>query len=651
MGWLLKHKTVSAELRLRDQLSTLAQRRGICRSLLIFVIMVILVPQVVPAEESDDRADSKHPYLLADEQRLTELREKFNAEAFADYRRALLNAAKREGSSGQLAPWLYRLTGKRTYLEQALAWMKEEAQKTNHARFRMMAAKTMAIAYDLLYEELPDTLRRQVEAYLDRVVDHYLEATKKGGWFVNDWGNWSNTVAVTAAGGGMAGLAVMHRNARGRKAAERAAKVIAEKYRAIRKDGGCIEGSLYWNFGLTFQLYFAHALSNTIGDEHGLLTREPAPLRRNIHFIHATLGGFGGLIPFNDTQPWLTGAAIMADFGSRFDQPLMRWLADHLITDIANGRDVRHNHENAGPIWLLGAFLWRDRTPAPKTFPGVPTLSTLSYMQWGVMRSSGKRFKPAVVVGVKGAAGEITHHFNYDHGSFTVDVRGVSLLIDPGYYQGEAKDHSVPIIDGVGPQRKGGSMLKAWEEKDRRVALIRSKKAYKKKKPPPSRVNRWVCLLGKEAVVVLDDLLPAAGQPGKVVSRLQFGQPVKSIETAGEASTVYRVAGQGAAARVSLFYPGAIKTRLQARKFGKSWIWDRLAKADLATWTTARISYTLNPRTPLVTVIQPRHKNKQIKPATVQRENGRVRVVLPSGRSILFTRDETRWSVKRSDKQ
>jgi hypothetical protein len=529
--------------------------------------------------------------------------------------------------------------------------MKEEAPKTNHARFRLMAAMSMAIAYDLLYDELPDTLRHQVEAYLDRVVDHYLEATEKGGWFVNDWGNWSNTVAVTAAGGGMAGLAVMHRNPKGRKAAERAAKVIATKYRAIRKDGGCIEGSLYWNFGLTFQLYFAHALSNTIGDEHGLLTKEPAPLRRNIHFINATLGGFGGLIPFNNTQPWLTGAAIMADFGSRFDQPLMRWLADHLVTDIANGLDVRHNHENAGPIWLLGAFLWRDHTPAPDTFPGVPTLSTLSYMQWGVMRSSGKQFKPDVVVGIKGAAGEIAHHFNYDHGSFTVDVHGVSLLIDPGYYQSAAKDHSVPIIDGVGPQRKGGSILKAWEEKDHRVALIRSKKAYKKNKPHPSRVNRWVCLLGKEAVVVLDDLLPAEGQPGKVVSRLQFGQPVKSIETAEEASAVYHVAGQGAAARISLFYPDAIKTTLQDRDFGKSWIWARLAKADLAKWTTATISYTLNTSTPLVTVIQPQHKDKAIKPAKVQRKNDRVRVELPSGRSIVFTLNEGQWNVEGSKMQ
>lgn len=157
--------------------------------LLIAFVMVVLAPQVVSAEESDDQAAPNHPYLLADEQRLADLREKLNAEAFQDYRRALLNAAKREGSPGHLAPWLYRLTGQRTYLEQALAWMEEEAPKTNHARFRMMAAMTMAIAYDLLYDELPDTLRRQVEAYLDRVVDHYLEATKKGGWFVNDWGS------------------------------------------------------------------------------------------------------------------------------------------------------------------------------------------------------------------------------------------------------------------------------------------------------------------------------------------------------------------------------------------------------------------------------------------------------------------------------
>jgi hypothetical protein len=157
------------------------RRQKAHRLLLVSAIMAGLVSHVVPAGESDDQGTVNHPYLLADEQRLADLREKLNAAAFADYRRALLDAVQRKGGRAQIAPWLYRFIGKRTYLEQTLAWMKEEAPKTNHARFGMMAAMTMAIAYDLLYEELPDTLRRQTEAYLDRVVDHYLRATEKGG--------------------------------------------------------------------------------------------------------------------------------------------------------------------------------------------------------------------------------------------------------------------------------------------------------------------------------------------------------------------------------------------------------------------------------------------------------------------------------------
>ena len=58
--------------------------------------------------------------------------------------------------------------------------------------------------------------------------------------------------------------------------------------------------------------------------------------------------------------------------------------------------------EQASATYIIPAFLYRDRTPAPKTFPGLPTLATLDSVQEGVLRSDGSQFIPRMVTGIKG---------------------------------------------------------------------------------------------------------------------------------------------------------------------------------------------------------------------------------------------------------
>lgn len=603
------------------------------------ILLFVLLPAGYCAQEESAR---EHPYLLVDESGLEELKKKFNDPAFAEYRQALLKSAKKEKNRKILGSWLYHFTGKSRYRQAAISWMKEEASKTDHDKFRMGEAIWMAVNYDLLHEELAKELRGNVEDYLDRVVAHYLKKANGKSWWYGAPGNWSNTVVIGAAGGGIAGLAVMHRNPEGRKAAERAAEFVARHYRGIRPQGGCTEGSLYWNYALTHQLYLGHALKNTIGDKRGLLTEEPAPLDRSINFIHATLGGFGGLIPFNDTQPWLTGAAIGADLGNRFDQDLMRWLADRFIHNYAAGEKLTHWRENAGPYLLLGAFLWRDRTAAPETFPGVPTAYVAPDIMYGALRSRGDVFRPEIVVGLKGAHGEITHHHQSDQGSYTVDMDGVSLLIDPGYFNGSSKDHSLPVVDGVDPYPKKSTSIEVDEQGDVRFAVMHSTNAYWRGGPEPRRVDRWVVLVGDSTVVILDDILPAEEHPGKVVSRLQCGQPVKRLSSDGEVPLNLRVAGQEASARIRIHGP-VDEVALEPRKFNKGWIFKKLAKHDMVKWTSVEMRYSADPDTPLITVLQRETDGEKADPLAVKRRDEHIEVSLPDDRQVHFRRNNEGW--------
>jgi hypothetical protein len=280
-----------------------------------------------------------------------------------------------------------------------------------HEEFHMEAAQDMALAYDALFAELPARLRDPMQRYLERVATVYVRNVKRNSWWYAD--NPSNTIAVGGAGGGAAGLALMHCRAVAQEAVALAGATVKRSYRAMAPDGGCVEGSLYWNYGLTAYLRLGHMLQGATGDDAGLL--DTPALRHNYRFVETQLGGDGMFFTFNDTQPWLTGLAICADLGSRFDQPLLLWMADYMANSLPGQKD-RPGEVSRGDV-VPYAFLWRSRQPAPPEFPGVPTASHLETLNWGVLRSDGT-FQPKLVVGVKGRDGVTTHHAQPDLGSF-----------------------------------------------------------------------------------------------------------------------------------------------------------------------------------------------------------------------------------------
>ncbi len=593
-----------------------------------------------------------HPYLMFKQADIPALKEKFNHPQFAAYKTRILKDAagevdydKLEGPDASMhffAPTLvWALTRDEACREKALKIMQVVGEQRNHDQFQQMKAQAMAFAYDILFPAMSPAQRLHAQAYLERSLDTYLQRTGSGDWwFVN---NPSNTIPVGSAGGGMAAMALMNSTPRAKQAIERAPKIVNDHYIAIVGDGGCIEGTLYWDYGLGNQLALGHALKNVTGDDHGLLTAEK--LQKNINFVRTQFAGNDQMFSFNDTQPSLTGSAICADFGSRFDQPLMRWFADHQIA-LSAGTDQAATPRvaiNARQQYAVYAFLWRDMTPAPAEFPGVPTLAKLDVMNWGVMRSDGTALKPALALGIKGHGGPLSHHRQADKGNFELHAAGEALIIDPGYYQPKETAHSIPLIDGNGPDpepQTAAPIVTAWEDGDVRAMNLDVTAPYRKT-AQATRVMRHFVMVGDEAVVVLDDLIPAKAD-ATITAQLQAAY---ATELTGDSTAVVN----GALGRLAIqtFGP-TLKLEVTSRDFGRSWIFKKWAEAGWVSWHSLQGTYRADPQRPMITVLMPMPLDAKTPTATVNYAPDHIVVALPNGRQVTFNGGPDGWTVAKN---
>ena len=579
-----------------------------------------------------------HPYLSVTAQTLPDQKKKWDEKEFANYRKVLLQMADKIAPGGEQTEksgtqgiaeltWPAAFSDDPKLKAKLISVIETEVDSLNHNEFNIMRGLDMANAYDVMFEQLSPELKTRMIAYLERVSTSYVTQVKNGNWWYAATANPSNTIAVGAEGGGMAGLALMYSTPIAKEAAGLAPVTVKKYYRALLNDGGLSEGTLYWNYGLTPQLVLGHALKNATGSDEGLL--DTPGLRNNVDFVALEIDGKGELFTFNDTQPYLTGWAIAADLGSRFDQPLMKWMADHMAGEFAQPDD-RGSGSTRGDVAPY-AFLWRDRTPTPATFPGVPVAAKLPELNWGVLRSDGA-YIPSLVAGIKGEGGFNTHHYQADAGSFILDARGEEFLLDPGYYQDKANNHSLPLVDGQGPKKGVKAPLGTPLEKGQwRVLSVDATAAYPK--DSVVRVKRHFVMAGDEALIVLDDIAVAAGKPGQITAQYQAGFAAtargdKAIIT----GTKNRLALQTFGPKLDLKATGP-------QKWGKSWIFEK----KNVQWYGINGTYASDAATPLVTVLMPTTLTGEAPAATVTRGGQQIVVKLPSGASATFRDGANGW--------
>ena len=167
-----------------------------------------------------------------------------------------------------------------------------------------------------------------------------------------------------------------------------------------------------------------------------------------------------------------------------------------------------------------------------------------------MLRSSPRAYGSGLVVGVKGVGGRQTHHAQEDAGSFVLQSRGESFLIDPGYFQPTAVEHTLPVIGRFEQGGRPGQILEvtapapisdAWEAGPLRSMTVDATAAYQPKNEAQraSRVRRVLVLHGEKALIVLDQVEPAR-KDDAITSFYQCGFPTELLP--GDAG--FRIAGK-----------------------------------------------------------------------------------------------------------
>jgi hypothetical protein len=598
-----------------------------------------------------------HPSLYGNAKALAAVRANLKQPRWRSWRGMLLKQATMEGklfSANRIGvrlsscAWTWTLTGETSAREHALAlvdrlttatdslpsgehgWPGRRRQTIELDEFACHAVEGLATTYDLMHAELGGARRRAVLRVLHRALDYYHDRMQANDWWYAN--NPSNTIGVAAGCHGVGALALRAQRPKEVEAVlARAVKAIRERYIGIADDGGCLEGTLYWQYGGMYPLVFGLALERATGDDRGLLD---LPRYRNAGaYARVILGGDGEMTCFNDTQPWLCGLLPLAAGGGRHGDPLCLWLADRTAALAASGSRMPlvGDQRNTGPALLL-----RGEAPSPEAFPGVPTLAALDSIAEGVLRSDGGEL-PRLLVAVKGNGKKNTHHANADQGSITLAARGETLLIDPGYYEGEADCHSLPLPAGADPKawnKKAPAPLdEARESGGIRTMAVDATAAVKKL--GMARQRRIVTILADRAAVLLDDLAPEGGKR-RMRAQFQCGFPV----AVGADRRTARVKGAKGELQIRVDAPGFAFADAPRRTFGKDWIY---AQKDRA-WHPLRGEWDCETGTPCVTVLQPVAAGATAGPVRVERGRDRVTVRVDAT-ALAFTLDAEGWHL------
>jgi hypothetical protein len=247
----------------------------------------------------------------------------------------------------------------------------------------------------------------------------------------------------------------------------------------------------------------------------------------------------------------------------------------------------------------------------------------LEDLNWGVMRSEPV-LSPALIVGVKGNEGPLSHHAQRDLGSFVLHVAGDRMLVDRGYNYKGANEHTLPLIDGKGPGKTGSRIVEASEQGPWRMMTLDSTKAYRKH---ARRVRRHLIMHGSDTLIVLDDLLPAEGKPGMIITQFQTDEDVK---VDGRSAIIGD--DRGPALVLTTFGPDVALT------------WRKKPKAVLGEYTAVE-------DTPLVTIIQVAESTEAaaaLKAPSVRRDDGIIDLSLPTATEVRFTYRKAGWQIDKS---
>ena len=323
---------------------------------------------------------------------------------------------------------LYRLDGRRQYLERALRELRAAAdfKDWNPAHFLDTAEMTHAfgIAYDWLYPALTADDRSWIRAAIvEKGLNPALAAYESQVWWATSRFNWNQ---VCNGGVGIGALAVADEEPDKSRAILRyALDSVPLALASYAPDGGWAEGPGYWNYATSYTVFFLAAVDSALGTDFGLSAAKGFDKtgRFRIYFS----GPAGRMFNYADAHDRTEPAPEMFWLARRFGEPVYAWQEQHLV------------EAGAAPDPL--DLIWyhpEARSPKQENWP----LDAIFHgVQVAFLRSAWDD-PQAIFVGVKGGDNK-ANHGHLDLGSFVLDAGGVRWALDLG-----PDDYNLPAYFG-----------------------------------------------------------------------------------------------------------------------------------------------------------------------------------------------------------
>ncbi|MCM8767357.1 MAG: heparinase II/III family protein [Candidatus Omnitrophica bacterium] len=461
-------------------------------------LVLNLFCQVIPEKDPEWKEEVKllpkvknvHPRLLFGPEDLKSLKEKQNTEIGKIFWQMILDYLPvckapdhtnflKDGTDAQRQGiWRlptvalhYVLTGDKNSYEKALGYMKlflslPDWETTSEKNSGMGAASIMvgaALAYDMLYNDLPEDFR---EEFRKKLLYHarwmyyggHLNYNRATGYWQNDPGN--NHRWFRNAGLFLSILAIYEEKDEEKFIMEKALEEIKLVHKYLPEDGSSHEGPGYIIFGGPLLLFPYIASDRCLGTN--FLSHQ---FFKNVgHFrIHTLTPGFEDVFSFGDC----------AGFGG-YHSFLWKSVSYHKEKDVQNGLEKFFSLKKDAFDFGWWNYLWYDPTNCGGNYKNLsktayfPDIGVVIIRDGWEKENSGVMFKSSPFGGFSLNKFRNENNFKYinvahddpDANSFIIYTKGRFVATTDGYSKNKkSANHNTILVDGKGqvaPGRKEG---------------------------------------------------------------------------------------------------------------------------------------------------------------------------------------------------
>lgn len=333
--------------------------------------------------------------------------------------------------------YAYRMTGDQRFSAHAERHLLKAAgfSDWNPTHFLDVAEMTMALAigYDWLFEELPETSRQIIR---EAIVKKGLEPSynEEYNWFLQAEHNWNQ---VCNAGMTYGALAIQEDYPDlADSVIDRAFETIPLAMHDYRPDGAYPEGYGYWGYGTSFNVVFLSAVEKALGTDRGL-SASPGFLKTAGFLQHM-------LAPSNVCYNWGDCGArgnlnpAMFWFAAKNNDPTLLWSERKFLETDDFSRFARNQFLPVLMIWGKDIQMDQIQAPASRVWMGQGKNPIC------LMRSSWTD-PDAMYLGFKAGSPSV-NHAHMDVGSFMMEADGIRWVSDFGsqnYESLESKGMSI----------------------------------------------------------------------------------------------------------------------------------------------------------------------------------------------------------------